>query len=213
MFPDLGDVKRVFVMVLCLLLGHDLHVHLPAGILAAFDCLVEIPAMTLAIVGNDRGSFRIGDIFDPLLGFEMELTPDAFVLRIVETEGVLTKRVHMAVACQNTQVRHDNRHLMETYSGSSVQKSQLFWADRRFVFGSRFTARLRSGKLCTSRMKKRRRVVADEIPVTLFGVELAGESADVPFRISRSPFSGNGGEPDEEIGLCTGSKHFCPRVA
>src|SRR5690625_1100634 len=39
-------------------------------------------------------------------------------------------------------------------SGRLVQKSQLFSADRRLVPGSRLTARLRSGNLWGSRMKK-----------------------------------------------------------
>src|SRR5690625_6865687 len=39
-------------------------------------------------------------------------------------------------------------------SGRLVQKSQLFSADRRLVRGSRLTARLRSGNLWGSRMKK-----------------------------------------------------------
>jgi hypothetical protein len=44
-------------------------------------------------------------------------------------------------------------------------------------------------------------VVADQVPVALLGVELHGETPDVPFGIGGSPFARHRGEADEHLGL------------
>ena len=45
------------------------------------------------------------------------------------------------------------------------------------------------------------RVVADDVPVPLLGVELEGEAAGVPLGVGRAALAGDGGEPGEHFGL------------
>ena len=83
-------------------------------------------------------------------------------------------------------------------SGSSVQKSQLLSALRRLVRGSRLTAWLRSGNLQRVAQEEHRRVVADDVPVALLGVELHGEAADVALGVGRAALAGHGREAHEQ---------------
>src|SRR5258707_9664197 len=45
--------------------------------------------------------------------------------------------------------------------------------------------------------EEHRRVVADDVPVTLLGIELEGGTADIAFRIGRAALAGDGREPHE----------------
>src|SRR6202012_3638452 len=63
-------------------------------------------------------------------------------------------------------------------------------------------------------VKEHRRVVADDVPVTFFGVELHGEPANVADRIGRAPFAGDDREPHEHLGLLADfGEQLCAGVA
>ena len=82
-------------------------------------------------------------------------------------------------------------------SGSSVQKSQLLSALRMLVRGSRLMAWLRSGKCSGIAEEEHRRVVADEVPVAFFGVELQREAANVALGVGGAALAGHGREAGE----------------
>ncbi len=83
-------------------------------------------------------------------------------------------------------------------SGSEVQKSQLFFALRRLVRGSRLTARLKAQRVA---QKKDRRVVAHQVPVALLGIELDGRAANVALGVGGAALAGHRREAQEQVSL------------
>src|SRR5258708_2339967 len=70
------------------------------------------------------------------------------------------------------------------------------------------------GKAQRIAKKEHRRIVAYDVPVTLFCVELQGEAADVPLRISGAALAGNGRKAREHGGLLADfGENFRLRVA
>lgn len=100
-------------MVLGLLLGHDLHIHGPAWIISILNCLEQILAVIFPIHAIDLRCLLVGQVFNALLGFKMELAPEPFILFIVERERVFPEEVHIAEGGRNPPVTHDHSDLME----------------------------------------------------------------------------------------------------
>src|SRR5215468_5261064 len=69
--------------------------------------------MALPIIGHNRSSFFVREIFNTLLGAEVELHPRARVLRIDHREGVTSEAMHMPEGLWNAAVGHDDCDLME----------------------------------------------------------------------------------------------------
>ena len=86
-------------------------------------------------------------------------------------------------------------------SGREVQKSQLFFALRRLVHGSRLTAWLRSGNVSGSRRKNTGVLLPTRSHVAFLGVELERESANVALGARGAARAGHGGKAQEKIGL------------
>ena len=61
--------------------------------------------MALPILGNDRLGFLIGQVLDPLLGLQVELDPEPFILGVDEAEGVAAEAVHVAVGSRECRGR------------------------------------------------------------------------------------------------------------
>jgi hypothetical protein len=58
--------------------------------------------------------------------------------------------------------------------------------------------------------EEHRRVVADDVPVALLGIEFERGATDVAFRIGRAALAGHGGEADEHRrGLADLAEQFC----
>jgi hypothetical protein len=88
----------IFVMSAGLLLGHHLNVHLPAGEVALFDGVEQVPAGALPVARAEGGRLFVGEVFDALLGAEVELHPHPLVVRVEHGEGVLAIEMHVAEA-------------------------------------------------------------------------------------------------------------------
>jgi hypothetical protein len=83
-------------------------------------------------------------------------------------------------------------------SGDSDQKSHIAVLERRFVLGWRFCVWMKSGNLSGSRT---RRVVADDVPIALFGIETQRKPAHVALGVGGTALAGDGGEAQERLGL------------
>ncbi len=94
-------------------LGHDLNRESPARIVALFNALIQVSLMSLPALADGSLCLCVGQVFDPLLGFEMELNPEALVLGVDKTEGVAAEPVHMAVGGRDSSVAHHDGHLVE----------------------------------------------------------------------------------------------------
>jgi hypothetical protein len=57
------------------------------------------------------------------------------------------------------------------------------------------------GELERIAQEEDRRVVPDQVPVALLGVELHGKAPDVPLGVGGAPLAGDGGEAQETVGL------------
>ena len=76
--PHLGQVEGVKPVGRGVCFGHQLDVHGPLRVVAAFDGLEEVAAVGLAVAADQFGSFGVGEIFDALLGAEVEFDPMSF---------------------------------------------------------------------------------------------------------------------------------------
>jgi len=91
------------------------------------------------------------------------------------------------------------RDLMQSF-GQQRPEVPVVVSAAHAVRGSRLMAWLRSGTLA-DRGRKHRRVVADNVPVALFSIELQREAADIALGVSgaRSPATV---EKRANIGVC-----------
>lgn len=104
----------------------------------------------LAVLGDHFGGLGVGQVLDALLGLEVELDPEALVVRIDETEGMAAETMDVPIALRQAAVAEVDGQLMQRL-GEVREKSHLKVALRRLVRGSRFTTWLRSGNLSGSR--------------------------------------------------------------
>jgi hypothetical protein len=123
------------------------------------------------------------EIFDTLVSFEMIFNEMNFTLIIYPFEGMRRISIHKSVAVRSTSVREKDGDLMECLRGMLPEIEDL----------------VRIGQVCQRisllRMKEiwelnwiineeHRSVVANHIVVSLFGVELDGETTRVSYGIS-----------------------------
>ena len=198
--PHLRQVERIEFIGPGLLLGHQLHLHQPARIVAAFDGFEQVALVRFAVLGDDGLSLRVGQVPDPLLSAEVELDPRASVVFVVEAVRVASESVHVAEGGRNAARRHRDGHLMQRLG---QQRPEVPVAVRAAQSGARVALDgvVQVGKLQRIAQEEDRGVVAHEVPVAGVGVELDGEAADVAFGIRRAAFSGHGREAHEARGL------------
>ena len=68
--------------------GHQLDVHAPFRVVAAFDGLEEVAAVGLTVAADQFRGFGVGETLDALLGAEVELDPVAFAGGVDQAVGV-----------------------------------------------------------------------------------------------------------------------------
>ncbi len=102
--PDLGEIKRIIVRLGRIRLWHDLYAETPFREIASLNRIIKVALVGLAIFTNRFGGVITGLGFDALFGLEVELHPEALILRIDERIGVRAIAVHMPVACRQATV-------------------------------------------------------------------------------------------------------------
>src|SRR5690554_3279877 len=195
--PDLGQIEGVEAVGGRLCLRHDLYVHGPAGEVLAFDGFVEVALGAFPVVGDDGGGLLVGEVPDALLGLEVEFDPVAPVIGTDEAVGVGAEAVHVTVAVRNAAVAHHYGDLVQCFRQTGPEIPVVVGAAH---VGARvaFDSVVQVGKLQRVAEEEHRRVVADHVPVALLGVELQSKTADVAFRVRRTPLTGDGGEAGEQ---------------
>ena len=131
---------------------------------------------------------------------QVELDPDTFILGIDHAEGVAAKAVHVAVGIRDAAFAHGDGDLVQRFGQGGPEIP---------VVGGRAQVGLRIAldrpveirELVRVAQEEDRGVVADQVPVAFFGVELHGKAADIAFRIGSAAFAGNGGEAHESFGF------------
>ena len=175
-------------------------IHRPAGEITLGNALEQVALMALAVLGNNRFRFLVGQVLDALLGAQVEFDPDTFILGIDHAEGVTAKAMHVAVGIGNTAVAHDDGDLMQRFGEGSPEIPVVGGGTQvglRIAFDSPVEIR----EFVRIAQEEDRGVVADQVPVAFFGVELHGKAADVAFCIGCTAFPGDGGEAHESFGF------------
>ncbi len=106
MIPHLCQVKRINVILLCLILGHQLNLKHPARKITTLYRLKQIALMRLAVFGYYGLGFLIGKILYTLKRDKMKFHPCALIVLIDEAVSVTSKSVHIAERCRNATRRH-----------------------------------------------------------------------------------------------------------
>ena len=71
--------------------------------------------MAFAVVSDDFRGFFVGQVFNALLGVEMEFHPESFACFVPEAVSMRTEAVHMAVAGGDAAVAHDDGDLVQGF--------------------------------------------------------------------------------------------------
>ena len=193
MRPYLGQVEGVVRGLVGIGLGHHLHLYRPLRKVPSLDGAEQVLLERLPAVADDTGRLLVGHGLVTLPGFEVKLHPESLAVPVPETEGVAAVAVHEPGTDRNAPVRHQYCHLVHALRAS---RPEVPHRRRRAQIGARMTF-LRAdeiGELEGIADEEHRRVVADQVPVALFGVELDRKSANVPFRVGGAEFARNGGE-------------------
>ena len=213
MRPHFRQVEGVQVIRACLFFRHDLHVQRPAGEILVFDALVQVAVRTFAVLAHQRLGFGIRQVFNSLLGFKGELDPETLVLRIQEAEGMAAEAVHVAEAARQAPVAHYHRHLVQRFRQRGPEVPVAVGAAQARARVA-LDGVVQIGEFQRVAHEEHGRVVADQVPVAFFRVELQGKAADIALRIRRAPLASDRGKAREHgCLLAHGAKDFRPRVA
>jgi hypothetical protein len=161
---------------------------------------------------DEFGGILVGDVLDALLGLEVELAPDALARRVDDRVGVAAEAVEVAIGRGDAAVGEEDRDLVERFGAERPEvplhvhvaevglRVALLGVDEHL-------------ELVGIADEEDGRVVADEIPVALVGVELDGEAAHVALGVGGAALAGDGGEAEEgSRSSCRASKRCAARV-
>ena len=132
----------------------------------------------------------------------MEFYPHTLILGIDHAEGVTAKAVHVAVGIRDAALAHRDGDLVQRFG---EQRPEIPVIGGRAQVGLRiaFDRPVEIGEFVRVAQEEHRGVVAHQVPVAFFGVELHRKAADIAFCIGRAAFPSDGGEAHENFGFLT----------
>ncbi len=198
-------------MVRCgIRLGHHLHLQMPAREVAAVDGLDEIALMALAVLADEFSRLRVRQVLDALLAAQVELHPEALVGRVDEAERMASEAVHMAVGLRKSAIAHDDRDLVKCL-GQQGPEVPVAVGVAQIAAWIALHRSVEVRELQWVAQEEHRRVVAHQVPVSLLGIELHGEAADVTLGVCGPAFAGDGREAHGDVrGFADLREHFRP---
>jgi hypothetical protein len=161
---------------------------------------VQVAAGALAVARADFGGFLVGEVFDALLGAEVELDPDALIVLVVHREGVLAEEMHVAETVRDAAVGHDDGGLVEGLRQHGPEIPVVLRAAHA-GHGIALYGAVQVREIVHVAQEEGRRIVADQIPVAFLRVEFDGHAADIALGICRAALAGDGGKADEQVGF------------
>lgn len=190
-----------------LFLREQLHAQLPGRVVAGLDGLEQVAAVVVVVGGLQLQGLVPDGGLDAQLGPPVEFHEGAFALRIDQPEAVHAKALDHAQAARDGAVAHDPHdhvhglgHEGDEVPERVVRRGSLWKAPVRLHLHGMDQV----GKLHGVLDEEHRNVVADQIPVALFGIELDGEAAHVPRGVHRACAAGHGGKAHEDRHLLAG---------
>ena len=200
MRPHLRQVKGIDAVMVGLLLGHQLHLEKPTGIIATLDALVEVALVRLTVFSNDGLSLLIGQALNALQGAQVELHPGAYIVAIDKTVGMASESVHVAVRTGNAARTHGDGHLMQRFGQGGPEIPVV---GRTAHVGTRVAldGMVQVGKLQWVAQEEDGRIVAHQVPIARLGIELHGKATDIALGIGRSALASYGRKAHEALRL------------
>lgn len=186
--PDLGDIERIVFVGLGLLVRHDLDVHVPRRELALLDGVEQIANGVVGVGAGELVSLFSRQVLDALSGLEVELAVVSFALVVDELEGVRAVAVHEAVAVGCAAVAEQEHDLVRGLGSQGDEVPEhvgVFQMGLWVAFLGVNEAREEDGVAD----EENRRVVADDVPDALIGVEFDGEAAGIARSVSAAAFT------------------------
>src|SRR5262245_60959 len=195
--PDFRHIKRIVRVCLGLFRCHDLDEERPTRKISTFNGLEEIAAVALPISGHQRRRRFVREIFNTLLGAEVELHPRAFVLGIDHREGVTSEAMHMPEGLWNSAVGHHDCDLMKCLWKKCPEVPVILRAPKTSA-GVALDRVVEVSKTERIAEKKDWRIVSNDIPIAVLGVELERSPADITLRIGCPALPSDGRKAREQ---------------
>ena len=189
--PDLAEIKGMEAVFCRVLFRHDLHKQGPAREVFFLNAFIQVALMAFPAFADHCLCLCIGQVFDALLGAEMEFDPAALIFGIDEAEGMAAETVHVAVAGRNAPVAHDDGDLVQGL-GQRGPEVPVVQSAAQVGAGVAFDGMIQVGKFQRVAQEKHRGIIAHKVPVALLGVKLHGKAAYIALGIGSSPLAGNG---------------------
>ncbi len=186
---DFGGVKHIEVELIGEVLIKKLQAQFPLGESAGLDGIPQVAAMVIRVRAVDLDCLVPEYGLEPELRLPMELHKGRFPLRVDEPEGVNAEAFHEAERARDRTVGHGPHDHVHAFRG------------QRYKIPEIVVRRCRLGKspvgLLLGRVNEIRKldgvlneedgdVVANDVPVALFGVELHREAANVAGKVRRA---------------------------
>src|SRR6266446_7046586 len=147
--------------------------------------------MALPIMCHNRRRRFVREICDTLLCAEVELHPRALVLGIDHREGVTSEAMHMPEGLWNAAVGHDDCDLMECLWKKRPEVPVILRAPKTGA-GVALDSVIEVREAQRIAEEKDWRIVSDDVPIAVLGVELESKPADIALRIGCPAFPSDG---------------------
>lgn len=196
MRPDLGNVVHVKSVSSSVSDRHHLYFPAPRGEVSLSDVVEEIVGGEIFVLGDLGSSFFRSEILDSLVGFEMVLNQEFFVVSVNPFEGVRGVPIQMSESLRSSTVGHEDSDLVKGLR-SVGPEIELHVG----IVGSLNRARLlrvdEVGELNGVLNEEDGGVVSDHVVVALLSVELNSEPTGISDGIRSTSLTSNSGETEE----------------
>jgi hypothetical protein len=195
----LGHIEDVKLVVLTFLLRDELDIPCPWGEVTLLNVLEQILLRKVLICGWHCSWFFGGKILDALVSFEVIFDIMNFALLVNPLVSVRAVSIQVSIAIRSTAIREEDSNLMKSISGVSPEVPN-------HVGISKVSLRISLLRMQKVRElnrilnKEHRGVISNHIVVALLSVELNSESSGISNAISRSSFTCNSWESQEQRG-------------
>lgn len=204
MWPDLGNIENVPLILWTIGFWHDLNLQSPGSRLSRGNVVKQFSGGVVSILSLEGVSFLGSEVLDSSISDEVELDPEGFSLLVDPLESVGAETVHVSVTIWSTSIREEDGDLVDGFwnEGKEVPESvgvlavglwvsllgvdevwELLWVSDEEDWG----------------------VVSNQIPVSFFSVEFDSETSWISLGISRSLLTSDSGESGEDGGSLTNS--------
>ena len=163
--------------------------------------LPQIAPVKIVVGRLELESLVPDDGLHPELRLPVKLDEVRLAFGVHHPKGVNAKSFHHAIAARNRAIRHrPHQHVGGFgHEGRPVPERVVGAAGlRKGAIGFHFDGMDEIGKLDGVLDEENRDVVADEVPIALFGIELHGKPAHVTRCIDRARAAGDRREPGED---------------